>query len=92
MLLPEPSRSILNLLDESKLFILREIYNCADPLCGCDLVDRMDVSKNLLSYHIRLLREAGYLEETRCGRKKNYRIAPERRAKVAQILTTVELI
>lgn len=92
MPLSEQTASILALFNESKLYILKEVYECPDPLCGCDLVDRLDMPKNLLSYHIRSLRELGYLEETRCGKRKHYRIAESKREKIQSILSLTELI
>lgn len=91
MSLPQTTQAILSLLDERRLVILNEIYRCPDPLCGCDLIERLELPKNLLSYHIKALREAGYLEETRCGQKKQYRIATDRKEKVKQLLTVLEL-
>jgi DNA-binding transcriptional ArsR family regulator len=91
-MLPPKSQSILNLFSESKLLILKVLFSCTDPLCGCDLVVRLTMPKSLLSYHIRSLREAGYVEETRCGQKKQYRITPAQHQKVEQILSLIELI
>lgn len=94
MPIPTPSinRQLLSLLDENRLLILREIFACPDPLCGCDLVERLEIPKNLLSYHVKTLREAGFVEETRCGRKKQYRLAPTQEPKVHQLLQLFELI
>ncbi|MBU6389755.1 winged helix-turn-helix domain-containing protein [Patescibacteria group bacterium] len=85
-------KPVFALLDKRRLLILRAVWRCPDPLCGCDLTNRLSLSKNLLSYHIKTLREAGYLEETRCGQKKQYRIPDDRREKVQQILTVLEVI
>lgn len=92
MSLSEQSKTILTLINESKLLILSELYSCLDPLCGCDLIERLQMPKNLLSYHIRTLRETGFLEEARCGQKKQYRITESKREKVKQILLLTEII
>lgn len=43
--------------------------------CVCELREQLDVAPNLLSYHLRVLREAGLVEATRRGRWMDYRLA-----------------
>lgn len=83
---------LLQLLDQNRLLILRALWTCDDPLCGCDMVEQLEIPKNLLSYHLRRLREAGFIEEARCGRRKQYRILDDRQPKVRQLLEIFELI
>ena len=45
--------------------------------CVCDLRLEMAIAANLLSYHLRVLREAGLLTATRRGRWIDYRLAPD---------------
>ncbi len=40
--------------------------------CVCDLQTQVDVAPNLLSYHLKVLREAGLVEGTRRGRWIDY--------------------
>ena len=40
----------------------------------CDLQDNVPVAANLLSYHLRVLREAGLVTATRRGRWIDYRL------------------
>lgn len=82
----------LAIFNENKLLILKQLYECDDFLCGCDLVDNLKLPKNLISYHISMLKDLGYIEETRCGRNKNYRIKREKIDKVRKILEITELI
>jgi ArsR family transcriptional regulator len=42
--------------------------------CVCDLLDEVPVAPNLLSYHLRVLREAGLVTATRRGRWIDYRL------------------
>ncbi len=42
--------------------------------CVCDLQDEVPVAPNLLSYHLRVLREAGLVTATRRGRWVDYRL------------------
>ena len=41
----------------------------------CDLQQALEIAPNLLSYHLRVLREAGLVEGTRRGRWVDYRLA-----------------
>lgn len=42
--------------------------------CVCDLLERVPVAGNLLSYHLRVMREAGLVVSTRRGRWVDYRL------------------
>ncbi|MEX1125805.1 MAG: metalloregulator ArsR/SmtB family transcription factor [Acidimicrobiia bacterium] len=50
---------------------------CSGQSCVCDLQDAVGVAPNLLSYHLRVLREAGLVETSRRGRWIDYDLAPE---------------
>jgi DNA-binding transcriptional ArsR family regulator len=43
--------------------------------CVCDLQDEVPVAANLLSYHLRVLREAGLVTASRRGRWVHYRLS-----------------
>ena len=45
--------------------------------CVCDLLEQVPVAENLLSYHLRVLREAGLVAATRRGRWVDYRLDGE---------------
>jgi ArsR family transcriptional regulator len=42
--------------------------------CVCDLQERVPVAPNLLSYHLRVLREAGLVTASKRGRWVDYRL------------------
>jgi ArsR family transcriptional regulator len=43
--------------------------------CVCDLQMQVPIALNLLSYHLKVLREAGLIVGTRRGRRIDYRLA-----------------
>ena len=45
--------------------------------CVCDLQDSVPVAANLLSYHLRVLRDAGLVTAARRGRWIDYRLDPD---------------
>ena len=49
----------------------------AGPRCACVLQAEIDVAANLLSHHLRVLREAGVVASTRRGRWVDYRLHPQ---------------
>lgn len=58
--------------DPTRLAIVR--YLAAEGCCVCDLQQALDVPANLLSHHLRVLREAGLVHDQRRGRWVDYRL------------------
>jgi ArsR family transcriptional regulator, arsenate/arsenite/antimonite-responsive transcriptional repressor len=59
----------------------------AGPRCVCDLQGGIDVPANLLSHHLKVLREAGVIDGSRRGRWIDYRLRPDALAAVERLLT-----
>ncbi|CAN5830654.1 hypothetical protein BH23ACT4_BH23ACT4_04510 [soil metagenome] len=59
--------------DPIRLSILDELNS--DQRCVCDLQEALDIAPNLLSYHLRILRNAGLVESARRGRWVDYRLS-----------------
>jgi ArsR family transcriptional regulator len=49
----------------------------ANQRCVCDLQERIPVPSNLLSYHLKVLREAGLVTASRRGRWIDYALAED---------------
>lgn len=60
--------------DANRLAVLRVLS--AGTVCVCDLQEQVPIAANLLSYHLKVLREAGLIVGTRRGRWIDYRLAP----------------
>ena len=60
------------LADPLRLAIVRALAD--GELCVCDVQERVPIAGNLLSYHLRILREAGLVTKTRRGRWVDYRL------------------
>lgn len=88
------SKSLIKLIDEPKLLVLKSILNCNNKnnFCGIELCDELGMSKNLLSYHINSLKKAGILDEEKIGRKKYYFVQKEKKLQVKKILVALEII
>ncbi|HEX7463840.1 MAG TPA: metalloregulator ArsR/SmtB family transcription factor [Actinomycetota bacterium] len=61
--------------DPARLAILSELHR--ETMCGCELAPKLGMAPNLLSYHLRILREAGLVESSRNGRRIEYRVRPK---------------
>jgi ArsR family transcriptional regulator len=72
------------LSDPIRLSILDRLGR--DQCCVCELQGALDIAPNLLSYHLRILREAGLVEATRRGRWVDYRLADDGVAMVTAAL------
>ncbi|MCL1599893.1 MAG: metalloregulator ArsR/SmtB family transcription factor [Actinomycetia bacterium] len=75
--------------DPSRLEIL-EILS-PEIRCNCHLQEVLDLAPNLLSYHLKVLREAGLIEGTKRGRWVDYALTPEARSLIAAALPTALL-
>ena len=56
------------------------------PLCVCSIQELVPVASNLLSYHLKVLRETGLVTATRRGRWVDYALAPDASARMAAAL------
>ena len=54
--------------------------------CVCEIQEQVPVASNLLSYHLRVLREAGLITSSKRGRWVDYRLAPDAGAVLAAAL------
>lgn len=54
--------------------------------CVCDLQDRVPVASNLLSYHLKVLRDAGLVTSARRGRWIDYTLAEDAAKRLADSL------
>jgi len=77
------------LADPTRLRVLAVLADASR--CVCDVQAAVDVAPNLLSYHLRVLREAGLIVGARRGRWVDYRVAPAAAALVADALAAAEL-
>jgi ArsR family transcriptional regulator len=67
---------------------LLSLIACHDggELCVCDLLDAFDMTAPSVSYHLRILREAGLVSSERRGTWVYYRVNPEVMARMSAVL------
>ncbi len=63
------------LSDETRLRVLQMLSR--GERCVCELQDAVDAAQSRLSFHLKVLREAGLVNDRRQGRWNYYSIRPE---------------
>src|SRR3990172_9775416 len=76
------------LADETRLRILKAISHM-DELCECNIVPVFGLSQPTISYHLKVLREAGLIESERRGQWVYHRVNP--RALLAAVRRLTEI-
>lgn len=62
--------------DPTRLAILRLLSDCAE-VCACDFTARCEVSQPTVSHHLKVLRDAGWIEAERRGTWIFYSLRPQ---------------
>jgi ArsR family transcriptional regulator, arsenate/arsenite/antimonite-responsive transcriptional repressor len=68
------------LSDETRLEILEKLRG--GERCVCELADDLDAAQSRLSFHLRVLRDAGLVTDRKEGRWSYYTIVPDALAEV----------
>jgi len=63
------------LADETRLAILHSLRD--GELCVCELQSELDAAQSRLSFHLKVLKDAGILIDRTQGRWSYYRISPD---------------
>lgn len=86
----ETAAVIKALSDETRLRIVRTIARAGHELCECNIVPLFGLSQSTISYHLKVLREAGILESEKRGLWAYYRVNP--RALMGAVKTLAGLV
>jgi len=62
--------------DETRLKIIELLFN--KELCVCDIFDAFNLSQPAISHHLKILKQAGVVNDTRMGKWIYYGLNPER--------------
>lgn len=76
------------LSDETRLGIVQRLR--AGERCVCELTDLLDAAQSRLSFHLKVLRDAGLVHDRREGRWVYYSLCPEAFAMVEGALGALE--
>jgi ArsR family transcriptional regulator len=76
------------LSDETRLGILEKLRG--GEQCVCDLQDDLDAAQSRLSFHLRVLKEAGLVADRKQGRWSYYSIVPGALAEVHDLAVALQ--
>ena len=76
------------LSDVTRLSILEMLRD--GERCVCELQDELDAAQSRLSFHLRVLREAGLVSDRKEGRWSYYSIIPEALAEVHDLAVAMQ--
>ncbi len=85
--MPEMLRVFKALADGTRLRIIRLLRE--RDLCVCEIVFILGLAQSRRSHPLRILREAGLVEDTRDGQWIIYRLSPGSRAMIVDLLDIV---
>ena len=72
------------LADENRLKIIELLIK--GETCGCTLIDKLSISQPTLSYHLKMISEAGLARSEKNGNWKNYYINKERLSDITRFI------
>jgi ArsR family transcriptional regulator len=72
------------LSDETRLAVLDMLRS--GEQCVCDLQDALDAAQSRLSFHLKVLKDAGLVTDRKAGRWSYYQLSPERLAEARAFL------
>src|SRR3712207_3612874 len=64
------------LADATRLTILRQLVESAEPVCACELGEGVELEQPTVSHHLKVLREAGLVTSERRGTWAYYQLHP----------------
>ena len=86
--LPRAAQLFHALSDETRLGILEKLRG--GEQCVCDLQDDLDAAQSRLSFHLRVLKDAGVVSDRKEGRWSYYSIVPEALAEVHDLAVAMQ--
>lgn len=72
------------LSDETRLRILERLRR--GERCVCELTDALDAAQSRLSFHLRILKEAGLVTDRRDGRWAYYALNPDTLSEAGEVI------
>jgi ArsR family transcriptional regulator len=81
------SQRLKAIADETRISIIRHLG--AEERCVCELTEALGMGQSLLSFHLRILKEAGLVSDRREGRWSYYVVNMEA---VRELATTVNAL
>ncbi|MFL5477773.1 MAG: ArsR/SmtB family transcription factor [Gemmatimonadaceae bacterium] len=76
------------LSDETRLEIIELLRK--GERCVCELTDSLDAAQSRLSFHLRVLRDAGIVRDRKDGRWVHYELEPDAFEEIESLVTSMK--
>ncbi|MCK9416197.1 MAG: helix-turn-helix domain-containing protein [Candidatus Dojkabacteria bacterium] len=76
------------LLENARIKILSMLYQ--KDTCACEIVNKTKLKNNLISHHLKVLTDMGYIEAKRNGKHMMYNLRPCKRDIVREIFELID--
>jgi ArsR family transcriptional regulator, arsenate/arsenite/antimonite-responsive transcriptional repressor len=76
------------LSDETRLEIIELLRK--GERCVCELTDRLDAAQSRLSFHLRVLKDAGIVRDRKDGRWVHYELVPDAFEEIETLVTEMK--
>ena len=83
------AENLKKLLAKVRIKILSILYE--EDTCACKIVEKTRLKNNLVSHHLKVLTDMGYIEGKKNGTHVMYNLKPSKRILVKKILDLVEI-
>jgi len=83
------AEDLRKLLSEVRIKILSILYQ--EDTCVCKIVEKTKLKNNLVSHHLKVLTDMGYIEGKKKGLHITYSLKPSKRVLVKKILSLVKI-
>ena len=71
--------------DPTRLAILRQLSTSEGPVNACDFTACCEVSQPTISHHLKVLKQAGWIEGERVGNGIEYELRPQARERFREL-------
>lgn len=78
--------------EKTRLKIIRLLMEAESPLCVCEIMDCLGESQTNISKHLKVLKYAGLIKESRKGKWVMYSLSPCKEKFMKFLLNTIENI
>lgn len=69
------SRKLKTIADPTRWAVIAQLIGC--PKSVAELKESLEMEPTLLSHHLKVLRDEGFVESMREGKNKRYRLSPD---------------
>lgn len=82
------TKKLQKLLELNRILILNQLLK--EDTCVCEMVDILDIKHNLLSHHLKILSDMGYITSIRNGKHIIYHLIDNQKVIINNLINLVQ--